>query len=285
MRLYGLSIFEKNKKECMERPVHPPARKLSYRCNVRMIVRQRAILEDQDSVSPITTCPSTPVQSAWWHWHKEYAGRWLATAKDQLAATPIVRTAYPSAARQLESQGNPSMRREETARREAQDTRKNTVRLLKAALSTLLSQAVEEEIMALNPTLGRFRESRSSGSSRQSDVNPMSHEQLARFKHTVERLVAEGLLPTGVGMGFLMMAGTGLRPSELMALRPNDVEIPARTVRIERVLDLDGQIKLTKAEETRLVDLSARLAAALSNYLTLLDTEAMWKRTSELVVC
>ena len=103
----------------------------------------------------------------------------------------------------------------------------------------------------------------------------MSHEQLNRFKQTVDCLVRESLIPPGLGMGFLVMAGTGLRPSELIALRPSDLDLPGRTVRIERSLDLDGQIKPTKTEETRLVDLSGRLASKLAEYLTLLESEAI----------
>jgi integrase len=152
---------------------------------------------------------------------------------------------------------------------------KNSVRLIKASLSTVLSQAVEEEIITVNPALGRFRESRTAGNFRQADVNTMSHEQLARFKHTAERLAAESLLHPGVGMGFLVMAGTGLRPSELMALCHTDLDILGKTVRIERSSDLDGQIKATKTEETRLVDLSGRLTRSLSDYLTWLDSEAI----------
>ena len=55
------------------------------------------------------------------------------------------------------------------------------------------------------------------------------------------------------------MAGTGLRPSELTALQPGDLDLPGKTVRVERSLDLDGKVKLTKTEGTRVVDLSDRL--------------------------
>ncbi len=46
-----------------------------------------------------------------------------------------------------------------------------------------------------------------------------------RFKETVERLVAEGLIPPGVGMGFLILVRTGLRPSKPMALRRTDLDM------------------------------------------------------------
>ncbi len=212
---------------------------------------------------------------------KEYAGRWLAAVKDQLAQRTL-----RSYGQLFELHITPilgSFKVREIRRRDVkrllaekrQALGKNSVRLVKAALSTVLSQAVEEEIIAVNPALGRFRESRTVGSSRQTDLNPMSHEQLSRFKQTVEGLASDGLIPSGVGMGFLVMAGTGLRPSELMALRPTDLDMPGRTVRVERSLDLDGQIKATKTEETRLVDLSGRLTRSLSDYLTWLNSEAI----------
>jgi len=212
---------------------------------------------------------------------KEYANRWLASVQDQLAQRTIRSYSQLFELHIIPVLG--SMKVRELRRRDVkrllaekrQTLGKNSVRLIKAALSTVLSQAVEEEIITVNPALGRFRESRTAGSSRQTDVNPMSHEQLARFKGMVERLVTERLLPPGVGMGFLVMAGTGLRPSELMAVRPSDLDMPGRTVRIERSLDLDGQIKATKTEETRLVDLSGRLTQSLSGYLTWLDSEAI----------
>jgi hypothetical protein len=88
-------------------------------------------------------------------------------------------------------------------------------------------------------------------------------------------MVSDRLLPAGIGMGFLVMGGTGLRPSELMALRPTDVDLPGQTVRVERSLDLDGEIKPTKTEEKRLVDLSEKLTRMLKPYLTWLNAEAV----------
>jgi integrase len=212
---------------------------------------------------------------------KDYVARWLGSIADQLAQRTIRSYGQLFELHIVPVLGGVKVR--ELRRRDVkklladkrQTLGKNSVRLIKAALSTVLSQAVEEEIITVNPALGRFRESRSASNSRQSDVNPMSHDQLNRFKQTVERLVGESLIPPGLGMGFLMMTGTGLRPSELMALRPTDLDIPGRTVRIERSLDMDGQIKPTKTEETRLVDLSRRLTSKLSDYLTWLDSEAI----------
>ena len=212
---------------------------------------------------------------------KDYAARWLASVKEHLAQRTI--RSYTQLfelhiAPVLGGVKVRDLRRRDVKRllaEKRQTLGRNSIRLIKAALSTVLSQAVEEEITTVNPALGLFRESRTSGSSRQADVNPMSHDQLNRFKQTVDRLVGQCLIPPGLGMGFLVMAGTGLRPSELMALRPTDLDIPGRTVRIERSLDLDGQIKPTKTEETRMVDLSGRLTSKLSDYLMWLDSEAV----------
>jgi integrase len=152
---------------------------------------------------------------------------------------------------------------------------RNSVRLIKAALSTVLSQAVEEEILAVNPGLGRFRESRHVGSPRQADVKPMSHEQLARFKQTVTDLQADNVMNARLAMQFLVMAGTGLRPSEALALQPSDFDPCAKTLRVERAVDLDGQIKSTKTEEMRTVDLSNKLVERLKEYIAWRDAEAV----------
>ena len=211
----------------------------------------------------------------------EYVERWLDSVKAQLAQRTVRSYHQLLDIHILPMLGAVKVRelRRRDVKKLLSDKRqtlgKNSVRLIKAALSTVLSQAVEEEIITVNPALGRFRESRIIGRARPSDVNPMSHEQLNRFKQTVKRLVAETSLPTSIGMGLLVMAGTGLRPSELMALKPHDLDLPGRTVRIERSLDLDGQIKPTKTEETRLVDLSGRLTRILSDYVTWLDSEAI----------
>jgi hypothetical protein len=111
---------------------------------------------------------------------KDYARRWLASVTDQLAQRTIRSYRQLLDLHILPELGSMKVRefRRRDVKRLLAEKRKalgkNTVRLIKAALSTVLSQAVEEEIIAVNPALGRFRESRMSQSARQADVNPMS---------------------------------------------------------------------------------------------------------------
>lgn len=88
-------------------------------------------------------------------------------------------------------------------------------------------------------------------SSRQTDVNPMSHEQLARFKGMVERLVTERSFASWCRNGLGDGGGRDYGRSELMAVRPSDLDMPGRTVRIERSLDLDGEILKRRRQRKR----------------------------------
>jgi len=87
-------------------------------------------------------------------------------------------------------------------------------------------------------------------------IRPLSREQRDRLLEAAE---AEPRLAAL----FHLLVKAGLRPSEAVALRPDDLDLAARTVRVERALDLRGRIKPTKTSETRSVDLTPELAAAL----------------------
>jgi integrase len=150
---------------------------------------------------------------------------------------------------------------------------KNTVRLIKAALSVLLAAAVDAEIVPSNVAAGPFKGH--GKASKGPAVHAMSLDQLRDFKDTAVQMQREGLLPLRFSTLFLTMAGTGLRPSEALALQLGDLDLPRQRMRIERALDLDGSIKPTKTGDTRTVDLSEALAAQLRDYMTWLTVEAL----------
>jgi integrase len=70
------------------------------------------------------------------------------------------------------------------------------------------------------------------------------------------------------------MADPGLRPSEGLALRWQDFDAAARTLRIERAVSA-GQVKLTKTGSTRTVDLTVRLTEALSEWQARCEADAL----------
>jgi integrase len=80
---------------------------------------------------------------------------------------------------------------------------------------------------------------------------------------------------------FAMLAKAGLRPGEGFALKPTDVDFKNLTVRVERSATDDGAVKDTKTHETRTVDLTPDLAAALKRHVTWLRAEALRAGTGE----
>jgi len=150
---------------------------------------------------------------------------------------------------------------------------RNTVRLIKATLSTMFRHAVRHELIPVNPALGKFEEPGKRG--RSPKVNSMSYNQVAQFKQTMDLMRQDGRLDLRWMLLFSTMAGTGLRPSEALALQPGDLDLSRRRLKVERALDYDGGVKPTKTDETRTVDLSDPLADSLRGYLTWLDLEAM----------
>jgi integrase len=67
-------------------------------------------------------------------------------------------------------------------------------------------------------------------------------------------------------MVFLTLAETGMRPSECLALRWDDVDIARRRLRIERAVTLGGEIKPTKTKAARTVPLTVPLMETLGTW-------------------
>ena len=212
---------------------------------------------------------------------KEYGTRWLDSAQGDLAS----RT-HRSYAQLFKRHIEPTLGRKKVRELRRRDVRqllatkrqaglgKNSIRLIKATMSTILAQAVEDELLQANPALGRFRGVRQAGSS-VSDVNPMTQEQSQILTQTLTRLQVEQRLSPVYAVLFSLLHGTGLRPSEARALEPGHLDLRKRILRVERAADLHNRVKATKTEETRLVDLSERLCVRLQEYLAWLNLEAM----------
>jgi hypothetical protein len=95
---------------------------------------------------------------------------------------------------------------------------KNSVRVMKAPLSVLLSDAVDDGIIAVNPALqlGRRKASRAdklNAAERLQRIRPMSWDQRDAFLEAAARERPHGTL-------FAVLAKGGLRPGEVFALRP-----------------------------------------------------------------
>jgi len=163
---------------------------------------------------------------------------------------------------------------------------KNSLRLIKAALSTVLTDAVDDEILFANPVMQLGRSKKRSVTRMTTDdllsrIRPMTWAQAQTFDHTLSMLQRDHLLDTRFALLFAVMAKTGMRPGEALALHPGDLDLVKRTVRVERAATLGGQVKATKTNEVRTVDLSANLVPKLVAYRHWLELETMGGRWGE----
>ncbi len=155
---------------------------------------------------------------------------------------------------------------------------KNSIRLMKAALSALLSDAADDGIIPANPAfqIGRRKASRAdrlTPAERVQKVRPMTWEQRDAFL-----AAAAGDRPYGTL--FQVLAKAGLRPGEGFALKPGDLDLRERTMRVERAWSL-GRLKPTKTYEERTVDLTPELATALERHLVWLKAEGLRRGRGE----
>jgi integrase len=149
---------------------------------------------------------------------------------------------------------------------------KNGVRLMKAPLTVMLSDAVDDGLIAANPALqlGRRKASRAdrlTPAERLQKIRPMTWEQRDALLQAVSGEPCYGPL-------FALLAKAGLRPGEAFALKPEDLDLHERTVRVERAWSL-GRVKPTKTCEDRTVDLSRDLVRTIQRHLTWLKAETL----------
>jgi integrase len=150
---------------------------------------------------------------------------------------------------------------------------RNTVRLIKAALSTVLSDAVDDGYMAMNPAFsaGRKRGRRAetiTQAERMQKIRPLSWEQRDAF-------LAASASDRRHSALFAMYVKAGLRPGEGMGLKPEDFDFNALTVQVERAVSDGGHVKDCKTHEARTVDLTPDLGTMLKRHVTWLRAEAL----------
>jgi integrase len=150
------------------------------------------------------------------------------------------------------------------------------LRLMKAALSTVLTDAVElDGLLKNNPALAiTSRKKRNRTGQSRPDVNAMTLKQRDAFlAHALVRQ-QEGLLPYRVRIMWELRIKTGIRPEEAYGLHIGDVDLGSKTLRVERAVSL-CQIKNTKTNTRRLVDLSDGLVIELAEYMDFVRAEAV----------
>jgi integrase len=135
---------------------------------------------------------------------------------------------------------------------------KNTVRILHATLRALLTAAVDDGVIPVNPAekLGRQLRLVVPKSARQEEIKAMTREQREVFLQT-----AANETPAYFAL-FVTLAGTGMRLGEALALQWDDLDLEGREIRVQRALSR-GRIDTPKAGHGRTVDISQMLARML----------------------
>ncbi len=132
-------------------------------------------------------------------------------------------------------------------------------------VNALLSDAVDDGILLANPAQGITRRGRKgpdtiTQAERQRKIRPMTVNQLEMFLACAR---AQGSRREWTL--FMTLADAGLRPGEALALRWEDFDEVGRALNVERAVS-DREVKPTKSEARRRVDLTPRLTEALAQW-------------------
>ena len=140
---------------------------------------------------------------------------------------------------------------------------KNTVRLIRATLSVILGEALDDELIKTNPAAipsrrrGKKGDGTMSAGDRQKAIRPSSDHELAKVLEAASEHDPE-YHPL-----FLLLARTGMRPGEAFALQWTDLNFTKRKILFERAFS-DGELGTTKTGGVRNVDMSQELALAIT---------------------
>ena len=154
-----------------------------------------------------------------------------------------------------------------------------TVQNLLRGLSSLLSHAVEDELLTVNPALkpGKFLPQ----VSKRRSVNPFTREEVVTFLEAVQFHTPR------YSSFFLCAVRTGMRLGELIALQWGDIDFHGRFIEVQRNCAL-RRIGTPKSGESRRVDMSLELTQSLRNLQTERQLEAAvngWSEIPSWVFC
>lgn len=189
--------------------------------------------------------------------HRDYEASFrlrILPALGEKRVNEITRADVKGLALQLREQG-----------KSARNTRKTI-----AALSGLLSEAVDDGFLENNPALGLrglFRSPDFKEGDSHRRANPLTREELAHLiatarTHSITR-GGDTVYPYRHAVPFLLLlARTGLRLGEAVALQWQDVDFHGRFLEVRRAC-VRGRVTTPKNKSTRRVDLSAQLVETL----------------------
>lgn len=151
----------------------------------------------------------------------------------------------------------------------------NTVRIMRAYLSSVLTQAVDDELIEINPASNTGRYIKKNDA--KSGANPFTWEEKATFEQEMLKR-----FPRHYPF-FVCALRTGMREGELIALKPGDIDFKGGFIEVKRNC-VRGVISTPKNGRTRRVDMTAQLAEILESHLIYRKKETLskgWKKPSE----
>jgi integrase len=147
-------------------------------------------------------------------------------------------------------------------------------------VSSVLTQAVEDGILAANPAFRLGRYYRHEGAPK-AEIRPLTREEVTLFL-SATRQYAPDEYPL-----FLCALRTGMRLGELLGLQWGDVDFHGKFIDVRRNLAA-GRLTTPKSGKTRRADMSAQLSETLRSLLTTRKAETLkngWSHIPEWVFC
>ena len=159
----------------------------------------------------------------------------------------------------------------------AQNLKPATIKNHKAYLSCILSQAVDDELIDINPASRMGKHIKKRTEETEDEINPLTWEESVKYLE-----IAEKYFPRHYPM-CLTLLRTGMRLGEIVALQPGDIDFNGRFIEVQRAYS-KGHIKTPKTNHRRRVDMSGQLAETLKAYLVERKKETLkngWKEPPE----
>ncbi len=130
----------------------------------------------------------------------------------------------------------------------------STVTHIKNVISNILNDAVNDETILTNPVYSLKRILKQQASTK--TINPLTSKELTSLLQTVQEHYPEHFT------FFLLLARTGMRIGEAIALDWRDIDFKQRFIKVQRSM-VRGKVSTPKNGKTRKVDVSNQLADAL----------------------
>ncbi len=144
----------------------------------------------------------------------------------------------------------------------AENLSRGTVRNVRLCLSTILSSAVEDEVIDVNFSiqLGKKVKKFLQKTKRGEDINFFTREELILFLDGLKKHYPEHY------PFFICAVRTGMRAGELIGLQPGDIDFNGRFIEVKRNI-VRGKVTTPKNGKPRRVDMSRQLAEALRMHM------------------